>query len=68
MILKISTELKNPKKEVSRVWVTCPSCKRKDWYYSLWVEKCDLCGFDFGNIRKMPTDIDRRLVFHIKGD
>lgn len=53
--------------EPPRIWVTCPICKRTDWYYTLCIEKCDLCGASMINIRDITTHLDKRLKFHREG-
>lgn len=55
------------KDEPPRIWITCPSCKRTDWYYTLWVEKCDLCGAPMGKFHGMDKSLTKRLKFHKEG-
>jgi len=66
MCLKITIETKN-NKEMSRIWITCPTCKRRDWFYSLYIGRCDFCGASIDNIRSIYTNLDARLYFHSNG-
>ena len=66
MPLKILIEFER-KDEPVRTWITCPACNRTDWYYALWIEKCDLCGAAMGSIHHINTNLDQRLRFHTKG-
>lgn len=66
MALKILIEFER-KDEPPRIWITCPECKRTDWYYTLWIEKCDLCGAAMGSIHNINNNLSRRLKFHTKG-
>lgn len=66
MALKILIEFTR-KDEPPRTWITCPACKRTDWYYTLWIEKCDLCGVAMGSIHNIDNDLSRRLRFHREG-
>lgn len=66
MCLKITTEIRDHK-EMPRIWITCPICKRKDWYYSLYIGRCDSCGAILNDIRGIYMNLNRRLVFHLNG-
>ena len=66
MCLKITVKTKDDK-ELPRYWIKCPACNRTDWYYTLWIEECDLCRFHFGNIGNIRRSLDRRVRFHEKG-
>ena len=66
MPLKILIEFVR-KDEAPRTWITCPTCKRTDWYYTLCIEKCDLCGAAMGNTHNIDSNLDIRLRFHTKG-
>lgn len=66
MCLKVTIEVRDNKK-MPRIWITCPTCEHKDWYYSLWIGKCDICGATFGNIRGIYMDLNARLDFHSNG-
>lgn len=66
MCLKITVNTRKDK-ELPRIWIKCPACKHTDWYYTLWIESCDLCGFHFGDISNIRRDLNRRLKFHVEG-
>lgn len=66
MPLRISIEFER-NDEPPRTWITCPECDRMDWYYTLWIEKCDLCGACMKNIHNINTDLKKRIRFHTIG-
>lgn len=55
------------KDEPPRTWITCPACERTDWYYTLCIEKCDLCGAPMASINNMDKSLAKRLKFHKEG-
>lgn len=64
MPLEISIDFKGHE---PKVWVTCPSCKKRDWYYNLWIRRCNDCGFVIGSIYNIDKNIHKRMDFHKKG-
>ena len=52
---------------LAKVWVTCPSCKHKDWFYNLCIKRCSNCGFVIGNIYGIDYNLEKRLTFHKEG-
>ena len=66
MCLKITIEIKDHK-EMPRIWITCPICEHRDWYYSLYIGRCDSCGASIGNIRGIYMNLNARLDFHSNG-
>ena len=63
MALEIIVETKNSSSLI-KVWITCPKCKHKEWYYGFWARRCTACSFVFGNTKSISEDIDARLGFH----
>lgn len=63
MSIKVSIEIKKSNK-ISKVWVRCPSCNRADWYYTLGIDTCDLCGAAFGDINGISSNLNKRLEYH----
>lgn len=45
-------------------WVICPKCNHKEWYYSIWPQKCVMCDFAMHNIKGISTNLNDRLEFH----
>lgn len=66
MALEISTQT-NKSSGLEKVWVTCPACKRREWYYGFWARRCNSCNFIFGNTRSINEDLGNRLRFHRHG-
>lgn len=63
MSIKVSIETKESNK-ISKIWIRCPSCNRSDWYYTLRIYKCDLCGAAFGDINGISRNLSKRLEYH----
>lgn len=63
MALKISIQTNAPP-NLAKIWITCPTCEHRDWYYSFWGRRCNICGFIFGNTKSISEDINARLKFH----
>lgn len=66
MCLKITIEAKG-RERMPKIWITCPLCKHKDWYYSLYIGRCDFCGAVLTDIRGIYMNLNRRLEFHSDG-
>jgi DNA-directed RNA polymerase subunit RPC12/RpoP len=65
MALKISIQINAPP-EMTKIWVTCPMCNHKEWYYSFWARKCNICGSIFDDIKSISENMNTRLKFHKK--
>jgi len=66
MLLKILIDFTR-EDEPPKTWVTCPICKRIDWYYTLCIEECEFCGANIRSIHNISSSLDKRLRFHTKG-
>ncbi len=68
-MIQISSEIKASSFcGTPRNFITCPQCRKKDWFYNFILRTCMSCGFNWGNITALIDDINVRKQFHKEGE
>jgi len=49
-------------------YITCPQCGKQDWFYSFILRTCSGCGFNWGNVMSLMSNIETRKLFHKNGE